>query len=161
MEAEPQARYLIDPYADWARSEGVPVHTGFGLLAAAAQLDADRLGEQGEAVCGRRCPARQAGSSRPVGETAFLATSARADLGQLDHAGAMQLAEVVAGQRLADAQLAAEFHGGERGPGQQRQHPQPQRVSQDPQPGQLVFPGILRVHTTTVGRPAPYRQRIL
>ena len=52
LEAERSgARYLIDPYADWARSEGVPIHTGFGFDLLTAQTGPwARLGARGALV---------------------------------------------------------------------------------------------------------------
>ncbi|HEX6549016.1 MAG TPA: hypothetical protein VF134_09775 [Candidatus Dormibacteraeota bacterium] len=45
------AGFLLDPYADWAAAEGVPVHTGFGFdLTALETGDWPRLGARGALV---------------------------------------------------------------------------------------------------------------
>ena len=30
-ESAPETRFLVDPYKEWVRGEGIPVHEGFGL----------------------------------------------------------------------------------------------------------------------------------
>jgi hypothetical protein len=51
LEGNPAAGYLIDPYADWARAEGVPIHAGFGFdLVAAETRPWPRLGARGALI---------------------------------------------------------------------------------------------------------------
>ena len=119
---------------------------------------------RGEAVAQRRGRADGTGRLGPVAVAAFPAAVPGAPLGQLDHPGAVELAQVVAGKRLADAQLTAELHRRQGRPSQQRQHPQPERVSQHPQPGPpavLLLLGVRLLHVTTVGQAPQASKRSL